>query len=800
MVAFELALDIIAWTEIVLRFHRPQEKLGLLDTEKSRIREGYLKGLFYWDLLTALPLEVIGLSLYGARGYFSPWSTWRNSVGLVHPIWRTNKLMLVRHADHLFTECFKMVYIGHPLTIRISRTFFAFVTVTHYVACAFLLVHFYEGPELTRGFTQMEYLYKGEIWQQYFLAYDYSIKSMVGMSRPGKPMPQTDLQAFYAITVAVCGVALFATVLATISNLVAEDVSVEQKYKSKMNQVSDVLSYMSRSQEKGLPREFISQVRGFYTQVFRFSRILLGRIDEIFQDLPMQVALRVEQVVGGDTMRRVPMFQEASRDPAFLHFMLSKMEPVTFCQGEIVMRKGEEGDAMFFLIAGAMGVVGETSEGSGEGDVVFVLKQGSFLGEIALLHDCLRTATIKALTYCSAFRLTKASFEEAQKKFPEAIALVHEAARDRLQKIKLEDIVKKVPLFEAAKSDPAFIEEVVGCLNPRGCPPETTVVRKGEVGTEMFFIAHGELNVMLDSRVVHTLRDGAFFGEVGLLYDTRRTATIVAKTYCDLFTLKQADFRKVMAKFPEQSKGIEEIARERYRTFVREGLMRKIPLFQAMSELPENGAFLEEVASCLRILHFEASEVVVAAFSEVNQMFFVCRGVLDLVNNDDEPLQTYSEGEYFCEMGLCYPTTSPHSVVAQTPCELYVFTKDTFLPLEEKYPDAARPLRDLARKQFTALIFEILAATTTSGLRRAYFNKLHRHMRLLHMAALQQIASLAVAHSRADSWRTWRHKLDGGRSPSSPHPMDSPRGRLKSPMSRGRPSGKKTPKGEDLRA
>eukprot|EP00756_Hemistasia_phaeocysticola_P016787 Hpha_TRINITY_DN15498_c2_g12::TRINITY_DN15498_c2_g12_i1::g.173097::m.173097/K04950/CNGA3; cyclic nucleotide gated channel alpha 3 len=141
--------------------------------------------------------------------------------------------------------------------------------------------------------------------------------------------------------------------------------------------------------------------------------------------------------------------------------------------------------------------------------------------------------------------------------------------KNKMSVILNSEIIKKVPLFQQCKDDTEFINEIVKCLKPRVCLPNSFVVRKGEVGTEMFFISRGELNVVSDDdKVVFTLKDGGFFGEIALLYDTKRTASIVARTYCDMFVLTKEDFKKVMKKFPTQSKGIKEIAKERFQSIV----------------------------------------------------------------------------------------------------------------------------------------------------------------------------------------------------------------------------------------
>lgn len=131
------------------------------------------------------------------------------------------------------------------------------------------------------------------------------------------------------------------------------------------------------------------------------------------------------------------------------------------------------------------------------------------------------------------------------------------------------EIVSKVPLFQKFADDERFITAVVMSLKSIVCLPNFFVVRKGEIGNDMYFVSRGELNVVTDDgNVVFTFRDGGFFGEIALLFDTKRTATIVSRTYCDMFILTKDDFKKVLRQFPEQSKGIKEIAKERFQKVV----------------------------------------------------------------------------------------------------------------------------------------------------------------------------------------------------------------------------------------
>ena len=68
-------------------------------------------------------------------------------------------------------------------------------------------------------------------------------------------------------------------------------------------------------------------------------------------------------------------------------------------------------------------------------------------------------------------------------------------------------------------------------------PPSETVVIEGELGTEMFFISKGKLKVLVKETQIGTLQEGDFFGEVAMYHNKgRRTATVIATTYCEVRT------------------------------------------------------------------------------------------------------------------------------------------------------------------------------------------------------------------------------------------------------------------------
>jgi len=116
-------------------------------------------------------------------------------------------------------------------------------------------------------------------------------------------------------------------------------------------------------------------------------------------------------------------------------------------------------------------------------------------------------------------------------------------------------MIERVPAF--AGLDGAALAELVSLLRARKFPPDTIIIRKGDEGDSMYFIASGEVEVVLPHNSVR-LQEGDFFGEVAVLGRVKRTATVIARRTAELLVLDAAD----VVKFMEQNPRVETVLRE----------------------------------------------------------------------------------------------------------------------------------------------------------------------------------------------------------------------------------------------
>jgi CRP/FNR family transcriptional regulator, cyclic AMP receptor protein len=91
------------------------------------------------------------------------------------------------------------------------------------------------------------------------------------------------------------------------------------------------------------------------------------------------------------------------------------------------------------------------------------------------------------------------------------------------------------------------------------------LTREGQSGSEFFVIVDGEVSVTKNGQEIRTLGPGDFFGEIALLEDTPRTATVVAKTPLRFFVLTRRSFRSLLAHQPELEQKVLAALEERVR-------------------------------------------------------------------------------------------------------------------------------------------------------------------------------------------------------------------------------------------
>jgi len=130
-----------------------------------------------------------------------------------------------------------------------------------------------------------------------------------------------------------------------------------------------------------------------------------------------------------DILKNIPLF--AKLEPAKLKLLAFTSERLTYDAGQVLFNQGDMGDSAYIVIEGEAEVLINTPGGQIK---VADLKRNAIVGEIAILCDVPRTATVKAQSRLVTLRIAKETFFRLLTEFPQiSIEIMRELAR-RLEK------------------------------------------------------------------------------------------------------------------------------------------------------------------------------------------------------------------------------------------------------------------------------------------------------------------------------------------------------------------------------
>ena len=125
------------------------------------------------------------------------------------------------------------------------------------------------------------------------------------------------------------------------------------------------------------------------------------------------------------------------------------------------------------------------------------------------------------------------------------------------------ELLDHVPLFRYCS--PALRNALLMSLQPQIYVPGSFLVREGEIGQGIYFLSRGEAEIVSDEgREAHgRLGTGDHFGDLSLLLGEKRTASIRALTYCDVFVLDKDAFERIKQEYAELREVLKRVSAEK---------------------------------------------------------------------------------------------------------------------------------------------------------------------------------------------------------------------------------------------
>jgi putative peptide zinc metalloprotease protein len=270
-------------------------------------------------------------------------------------------------------------------------------------------------------------------------------------------------------------------------------------------------------------------LRGLITLGRSLYRKVLGVVQAI--RFRFQTKWRVE---AAELIDALPIFEDLPED--ILSDLAGRVQVRSFPAGKSVFRQGDRPDAFYVVRQGVLHVIEEDLD-TGKERVLRTLGRGESFGELGLVDGAARTATVRAVVDAQLFEVDEATFDRLLSDtihVPEFAKTFQHVAE-----------LRQIPSFAALGADD--LAEVLEHGDWVNVAPGETIIEQGAEGDAFYAIRSGQVEVYKDGESSGSLGPGSHFGEVALLMDVPRTATVVATTPARMFRLDRDGFERAIA-------------------------------------------------------------------------------------------------------------------------------------------------------------------------------------------------------------------------------------------------------------
>lgn len=238
----------------------------------------------------------------------------------------------------------------------------------------------------------------------------------------------------------------------------------------------------------------------------------------------------------------------------------------SFVEDTVIIREGHAGDKFFIIVEGEVQISVLAEDGQSN-IIIDKLTSGQWFGEISLILDTPRTATVTTVTPTLVLSLSRDSFKRFLNIAPE-LAEPFEA----LVTHRTANTLRKFSFFANIKENRPWskLELLASLMQYELYPDPVILFRVGNAGEKFYIIARGSVEVLLESsndsaeKIIERLTEGSYFGEMALLNQTSRAATVrTSSKNTVLLSLTMECFRKFLQITPELKVLLEQMAQSR---------------------------------------------------------------------------------------------------------------------------------------------------------------------------------------------------------------------------------------------
>jgi CRP-like cAMP-binding protein/cytochrome P450 len=227
-----------------------------------------------------------------------------------------------------------------------------------------------------------------------------------------------------------------------------------------------------------------------------------------------------------------------------LNQIISKVKLATYPAGGLIIREGETAEEFFVMLEGQVEVVKNLRPPDENQIVVSRLGPGDYFGEIGLLRGIRRTASVRAATNVTLLVLDRETFITIVAECDLVSAQIADMVRRRVMATRLAETLPQLSPEQVARYLPNF--------TLIRYQPGQIIVRQGDPADMFYIITMGRAEVVNhrpggEDLNLAQLSAGEWFGEMGLLLGSPRTATVRAVSDVEAMGLDRKNFQELMA-------------------------------------------------------------------------------------------------------------------------------------------------------------------------------------------------------------------------------------------------------------
>lgn len=241
-------------------------------------------------------------------------------------------------------------------------------------------------------------------------------------------------------------------------------------------------------------------------------------------------------------------------------------------------------------------------------------------------------------------------------------------------------------------------------MYPKNVSAREVIIKEGDVGSHLYVSAHGSYEVLVKGKVTNRFEHSKVFGEIAILYDAKRNATIKAITSGKIWVLDRSAYQQIVigSNIKEQNEIL--------------AFLKQVPNFNKKDD-----QVLQDIGNLLRKEFFNANQVIVRQGDRGDKFYIIRAGTVTVSKNEKGVIGILERGQFFGERALLEEDSRQATVTANAPgVECLTLSREEFLQhfqdFEKSEPKPLKKVEQLTRNKYSDVELKDLVKIRTLGM------------------------------------------------------------------------------------